>query len=342
MESLHPVQLYPMLLSPACKEVLWGGGRIASFKGLCHESRMQGESWELSTLEQFPSVIANGIYEGRTLGQVVTLLGSDLLGSRAVSETDPPHHLPLLLKMIDAREDLSIQVHPTPGCATLTQGEHYKGKSELWYVLEATPEAKIYSGFRHAVTQQEYCEAIEKGTFETLLASQSVRKGDVFYIPSGQVHAIGKGCLIFEVQQAEDLTYRIYDYGRLTPEGHPRSLHIQEAWQALDLTLSVSESIPYLIQKNGFTPLAQTPFFEVSLLKIDQAWHAHPQSVCGAYFVAEGMVRVFGKDIPSFEAHRGSTFLIPAGLPANDWHIQPESQALLVFSSLPSSPPKSS
>jgi mannose-6-phosphate isomerase len=221
-------QLHPIRLEASLHETIWGGRRLAqdAWKQLLPGARAVGETWEteLSTLAQ------NDPYTGKTLGELVEYLGVDLLGKQVIALYG--HRFPLLAKFIDANTQLSVQVHPNDEYAA--QHERCKlGKTEFWYVLTTEPGATIVHGFKAATSRAEVQQAIEDVTLDRLLHEEVVHPGDVIFLPAGTVHAIGSGVLLYEIQEYSDLTYRMYDYGRLTAAGNPRELHIQ---QSLDVS----------------------------------------------------------------------------------------------------------
>lgn len=222
----------PLKFKPYYKKVIWGGTKIASFKNVSLPDDDIGESWEISGLEGHESVVAEGEYEGKTLNELIALFGETLLGESSIRRHG--RVFPLLLKIIDANRDLSLQVHPDDAMASKL-GQPF-GKTEMWYVVENEPDAKIFSGFERRVTPPELVGHIRNNTLMTRVKAHASEPGTLFYLPAGQIHAIGKGNLVVEIQQASDVTYRIYDYGRIDKNGKTRPLHVDEAIEALDFT----------------------------------------------------------------------------------------------------------
>lgn len=219
MQYLHPIRLQASL-----HETIWGGRRLERdhWKALPAGGVPVGEAWET----EVSTVAQNGPYAGRTLGQLVEALGADLLGEQAIAIFGS--RFPLLAKFLDANAKLSVQVHPDDQYAA--RYEHGKlGKTEFWYILDAEPGACIVHGFKAPTTPQEVAQAINTTTLEDLLHEEPVAPGDVIFVPAGTVHAIGSGVLLYELQEYSDITYRMYDYGRLTSEGKPRELHIERS-----------------------------------------------------------------------------------------------------------------
>ena len=217
-------QMYPIRLQASLHETIWGGRRLErdEWKQLPADDVAVGEAWET----EINTIAQNAPYSGKTLGALVQEYGEDLLGSQVIAISG--HRFPLLAKFIDANARLSVQVHPDDRYAT--QYEHGKlGKTEFWYVLDAAPGASIIHGFKAPTSRAEVQRAIESVTLENLLAELPVASGDVIFVPAGTVHAIGSGVLLYELQEYSDLTYRMYDYGRLTSAGMPREMHIQQS-----------------------------------------------------------------------------------------------------------------
>ncbi len=258
-------EMYLFTFSPIMKPTIWGGNEILRYKQMPADGRRIGESWELSAIPGSESVVDQGPYAGYTLPALTEALKSDLLGKENYIRYGG--RFPLLIKFIDACDDLSVQVHP--GDALAEARHHCSGKSEMWYVVKAAPEARLYSGFSYSLTPEEYERRVEECTLPEALQCYHVHEGDVFYQPAGRVHSIGAGCFICEIQQSSDITYRIYDFGRKDQNGNMRQLHLAEA----------SEAIDYSAQTDAFTPkvrinepieLLNTVYFSTSLYDLDE------------------------------------------------------------------------
>jgi len=248
---------------------VWGGDRLCHYKKLPGSDTPIGESWEVSAVPSSPSIIANGEYAGRDLISVINEAPEDILG-QAVNEH---YHgqLPLLVKFIDARRDLSIQVHPTDEMA---QREHGKmGKSEMWYIIDAKPGSYLYAGFKQEITPEAYKQHVADGTITEVLARHEVKTGDVFYLPAGRVHAIGAGILLAEVQQSSDVTYRIFDYNRPGMDGKPRELHTELAAQALDYHVESEYRTIYDENINRANLIVDSPYFSVRVTETPESFH---------------------------------------------------------------------
>lgn len=258
----------PVKLKPAFQNYIWGGTRFRDYyhKNIPANWQRIAESWELSTHEHGLTVIAEGDFKDWTLKQYLNKAGPKILGSRFATT-----RLPILFKLIDARDNLSVQVHPTDDYAR--KYEKQMGKTEMWYILDAEPESFLYYGFKKKITAKEFAQRITDQTLTEILQAVPVKKGDVFFIPAGTLHAIGKGILVAEIQQASDLTYRVYDYGRVGDDGKPRELHIKKALEVTKLEKAhprkMHPTIP-LQKKTHIRTLASCPYFVVKELKLDQ------------------------------------------------------------------------
>ena len=261
--------MYPFLFHPNLHSVVWGGHKLQPYKGLEASEEPIGESWEVSAVPTSTSIIANGPLVGRDLVSVISEYPEAILG-KAVNEKYKGQ-LPLLVKFIDAKRDLSIQVHPNDEMA---QREHGKmGKSEMWYIIKADAGAHLYAGFKQEITPAEYQQRIQDGTITEVLADHQVKAGDVFYLPAGRVHAICGGILLAEVQQSSDVTYRIYDYNRPGLDGKPRELHTELAAKALDYHVERNYRTEYVEDTNRAIQVIDTPYFDVRVMEISKSFH---------------------------------------------------------------------
>lgn len=258
---------YPMKLQAPLKDYLWGGTRLRDEYGKRTELPKVAESWELACHRDGKSIIANGAAQGQTLADWLAAEGAEALGTRAAQFP----YFPLLIKLIDAHDNLSVQVHPSDDYALRVEGEY--GKTELWYVVDAAPGAEILYGFAHAIAKDEFRRRIADNTLLEVVRHVPVQKGDAFFIPAGTLHAIGKGLLICEIQQSSNATYRVYDYGRIGADGKPRDLHVEKA---LDVTSLVpvsmrAEQLPAMDEFRGAEVrlLAACPYFTAYHLRVD-------------------------------------------------------------------------
>ena len=219
----------PIKLIPAIKDYLWGGTKLITEYNKKTDLEKAAESWELSTHPDGESIVADGTYKGRTLSEYIKQNGEECIGTRAAKFD----FFPILIKLIDAKESLSIQVHPEDEYALRVEGEY--GKTEMWYIVDCEPDAYLYYGLNRTVTKEEFRKRIEDNTLLEILNKVPVHKGDVFFIPAGTIHAICSGILICEIQQNSNTTYRVYDYDRRGKDGKPRELHIEKAVEVSNL-----------------------------------------------------------------------------------------------------------
>lgn len=240
--------------NPIYKELIWGGHALLPFQGLPADDRKIGESWVLSDVENNKSIVSKsfmgeeGLDEtGKTIDELIAKYGAELLGKPVKEKFGT--RFPLLVKFIDAQDDLSIQVHPNDELAM--QRHHSFGKTEMWYVVDAKPGAYLYCGFSRPITPEEYVKRVADHTIVEVLQRYDVKAGDVFFLPAGRVHAIGKGCLIAEIQQTSDITYRIYDYDRRDADGNKRELHTELAKEAIDYTVHPDYQTHYVSDPNS-------------------------------------------------------------------------------------------
>ena len=256
--------LYPLKFRPILKTVVWGGDKIAPFKGIETSQHEIGESWELSGVKDHESVVANGSLSGRTITELVQEYKGVLLGQHVYENSRD--EFPLLVKFIDAKDDLSIQVHPDDELAEKRHATH--GKTEMWYVIGADEGASLMSGLSKGITPEEYAERVENHTITDVLARYEVKSGDVFFLPAGRIHTICAGCFIAEIQQTSDITYRIYDYNRPGLDGKPRELHTELAKDAIDYTVCPDHRTHYIPNPDGETEVVKCKYFETSVIDI--------------------------------------------------------------------------
>ena len=254
---------------PYLKTVVWGGEKIAPFKGIETDQDHIGESWELSGVKGHESVIDGGEFDGKTVTELCAERKEWLLGAKVYERTGT--EFPLLIKFIDAQSDLSIQVHPDDRLAAVRH-DGSKGKTERWYVVGASEGAHLMSGLSKRLTPEEYVSKVSEGTITDALCDYKVAPGDVFFIPAGRIHAIGAGCFVAEIQQTSDITYRIYDYGRLGLDGKPRELHTELAKDAIDYSLRPDYRTFYQKTQNQESILVRCPYFTTSLYDLTAAY----------------------------------------------------------------------
>lgn len=255
-----------MKFHPLLKTTIWGGEKIVPFKHLDSTQKQVGESWELSGLQGNETIVSEGEHIGKPLNEVVAIMKEQLLGKENYLRFG--NEFPLLFKFIDARNDLSIQVHPNDDIARRHGKEH--GKDEMWYVLESDNGAQLYNGLKRPITPDEYKAMVEDDTICDSLVRHTVHEGDVFFIPAGRIHSIGKGCFVVEIQQSSDVTYRIYDFKRRDTNGNYRQLHTKEAAESIDYTVLPDYKTHYTLKENESVTIANKPCFTTAIYDINE------------------------------------------------------------------------
>lgn len=251
---------------PLLKQTIWGGNKIIPFKKLSESLDNVGESWEISGVKDNETIVADGPMEGKSLNAVVEEMGAKLVGRDNYKRFG--NEFPLLIKFIDARDDLSIQVHPTDEIA-VRQGRE-RGKTEMWYLMDSDPGAKLYSGLKSEITPDQYKDMVENDTICEALAQYEVKADDVFFLPAGRIHAIGTGCFLAEIQQTSDVTWRIYDFKRKDKDGNYRELHTKQAAEAIDYHVEKDYRTEYRPEKNQGVNLVNCPYFNTAVYDLDE------------------------------------------------------------------------
>ena len=300
------MNIYPLKLYPAFKDYLWGGTKLHDFYPDC-TTVPAAEAWVLSCHKDGQSTVTNGPLSGKTLSEAIDALGKDVLGERG-KKFD---FFPVLIKLIDAKKDLSVQVHPDDEYGLKHEGEF--GKTEMWYIMEAEEGARLVYGLKKGCTVEEFAKAVHEGRTEEMLNFVPVHKGEVYFIPSGQVHAIGAGILIAEIQQNSNITYRVYDYNRKGADGKPRQLHTEKALDVIKLrTTEEIDKIRFSKpdENDGGTALASCDYFTVKKYSVDGkvVLDAKADSFLSVLVLDAENCKVGG-----YDAKRGDSFFIPAG-----------------------------
>ena len=260
--------LYPLKFEPILKDKIWGGTRLKTmlYKEIS-PANCCGESWEVSGLVGDESMITNGFLAENNLNELLEIYMTELVGEKNYEKYGLG--FPLLIKFIDAQDNLSVQVHPDDELAQRKYGQ--SGKTEMWHVIDSEPGSGLYVGFNKTVSKAQFEEAIANGTVEEVLQFYPVQPGDTFMIPAGTVHAIGKGVLLAEIQQPSDITFRVFDWNRVDAEGNSRELHVQEALEAIDFNHQTDNfKVEYQPQLNKTVRLVRSQYFNTSLLEFDQ------------------------------------------------------------------------
>ena len=259
--------MYPLKFNPILKSTIWGGDKIVSFKRLSLKQEQVGESWEISDVHGDESVVSDGNDKGKNLSQLVEEYKGALVGESNYKRFG--NTFPLLVKFIDANDDLSIQVHPDDELAK--KRHNSMGKTEMWYVIDnAGGKAHLRSGLKKSITADQYAEMIKNNTICDALADYAVKPGDVFFLPAGRIHSIGAGCFIAEIQQTSNITYRIYDFNRKDKNGNSRELHTELSKDAIDYTVQKDYRTKYQPKKNEPIELARCSYFTTSVYDLTE------------------------------------------------------------------------
>ena len=294
---------------PLLKQTLWGGDKIIPFKHLNTKMEQVGESWEISGVKDFETIVANGPDKGKSLNQLVSEMKDQLVGKENYERFGD--EFPLLVKFIDAHQDLSIQVHPSDEVAH-RQGKSH-GKTEMWYALPSTPGAMLYNGLKQQITPEQYKQMVENDTITDALARYEVHEGDVFFIPAGRIHAIGAGCFVAEIQQTSDVTYRIYDFKRKDRNGNYRELHTQLAAESIDYTVLDNYRTEYEPLKNEGVQVATCPYFTTAVYDLTEPMTLDYSELDSFVILiavkGEGRLICNGEEMPF---QMGDTVLLPA------------------------------
>ena len=256
----------PLKFNPLLKSTLWGGDKIIPFKHLDVSQENVGESWEISGVPGNETVVSDGTYKGKKLNEVVAEMKGKLVGEDNYKRFGD--EFPLLIKFIDARQDLSIQVHPTDEIAK-RQGKE-RGKTEMWYLLDSDKDATLLCGLKRKITPEEYAGMVENDTICDAIARYDVKEGDCFFLPAGRIHAIGTGCFLAEIQQTSDVTYRIYDFKRKDKDGNYRQLHTKEAAECINYNVEADYRTDYIPAKNRGISLVQCPYFNTAVYDLNE------------------------------------------------------------------------
>jgi mannose-6-phosphate isomerase len=301
------MEVYPLVFKPILKDRIWGGTKLSSHLNKEIPTQTTGESWEISTVPGDISVIANGIYAGLNLNEIIAKFPSEILGNKVHKQFGLD--FPLLFKFLDAKEDLSIQLHPNDELAKKRHNSF--GKTEMWYVMQADENARLIIGFKEKSSPEEYLKRLGDKTLVSILEEIKVKQGDVFFLETGTIHAIGAGIVIAEIQQTSDITYRIYDFDRKDANGNTRELHVDLALEAINYN-KVEAKKEYDKKINVSNLAVDCPYFTTNVFLLD----GHVVKTKSAdsfvvYMCTEGNFEIkIDSEIYSFQ--KGDTFLLPA------------------------------
>lgn len=293
----------PLKFNALLKSTLWGGDKIIPFKHLDIQQENVGESWEISGVKGNETIVADGPYAGKKLNELVEELKGKLVGEDNYQRFG--NEFPLLIKFIDARQDLSIQVHPTDEIAKM-QGKE-RGKTEMWYLMDSDKDATLLCGLKKKISPEEYAQMVENDTIVDAIDRYEVKEGDCFFLPAGRIHAIGTGCFLAEIQQTSDVTYRIYDFKRKDKNGNYRQLHTKEAAECINYNVESNYRTDYTPVKNQGVSLVQCPYFNTAVYDLDE-----PMTI--DYSELDSFVILIGlKGNATITDNEGNTFTLQAG-----------------------------
>lgn len=302
--------LYPLRFKPFFQHRIWGGNQLRNFLKKPISCENIGESWEISDVQGYSSVVTNGPLAGRHLKELINSYKEELLGEKVYERFGD--QFPILIKFIDAREKLSIQVHPDDALAKRRHNSF--GKSEMWYIMHAEKSAELIVGFKKQISKENF-QKLSASEKEEALNKIKVQKGQAYYLPAGRIHAIGAGVLLAEIQQSSDITYRIYDYNRKDKNGQTRELHTKLALEAIDFSLYERYDTPYKIKENIFSKVIDTPYFKTNILsfqgRIEKKYIT--KETFRIFIVVEGNLEI--KTFATVEKLKtGDTLLLPASV----------------------------
>ena len=300
--------LYPLKFEPILKDKIWGGEKLNTYFSKDSESKCLGESWEISTVPEDISVVSNGPLKGKSLQDILEVFKSDLLGQQNYKRFG--NDFPLLIKFIDAKEDLSIQLHPDDALAKKRHNSF--GKTEMWYVMQADTDANLIVGFNQDMDKETYLKHLEDKSLTKILNFDKVKEGDTYFIEAGRVHAIGAGVLLAEIQQTSDVTYRVYDWDRVDSDGNERDLHNDIAIDAFDFNMKDDFRVSYESHKNSSNEMVRCPFFVTNFIEMNETLKIeNTQDSFMIYMCVDGEVEV-STAYSTINISKGETVLIPA------------------------------
>jgi mannose-6-phosphate isomerase len=300
--------LYPLKFQPILKDKIWGGQKLQQLLHKSTSSTKAGESWEISDVEGDTSIVANGPLKGTSLKTLMDTYTSDLMGAKNFRQFG--NKFPLLIKFIDAKQDLSVQLHPNDKLAKARHNSF--GKTEMWYVVQADPASNLIVGFNQEMTPELYVKHLEDKTLQSILNFDAVKAGDTYFIEVGRIHAIGAGVLLAEIQQTSDITYRVYDWDRVDADGNERELHNDIALEAFDFDMPDNFRVQYAPKSNVSTELVSCPYFTTNVLEVTETISKqNTQDSFVIYMCVEGKANLVVDGIVT-EFSMGETVLIPA------------------------------
>lgn len=308
---MKPENVYPLQFEPILKERIWGGEKLKTVLNKPITSKITGESWELSTVEGDVSVVANGDLKGKSLMELINETPNEILGTRVYERFGK--QFPLLFKYLDAREDLSIQVHPNDKLAK--ERHNSFGKTEMWYVMQADADSRIIVGFKEDSSKDEYVKHLNDNTLVSILDDVKAKAGDVFFLETGTVHAIGAGLVVAEIQQTSDITYRLYDFDRVDAQGNKRELHVDLALDAINYN-KVDTQKKYDSKVNTSNVVVDCPYFTTNFIPLeDKVEVSKSGETFTVYMCIEGSFEIEYNGFKN-TYRKGDTVLVPAAINA--------------------------
>ncbi|WP_136153085.1 type I phosphomannose isomerase catalytic subunit [Flavobacterium sangjuense] len=318
------MKLYPLQFEPILKERIWGGTKLKTYLNKPITSDITGESWEISTVENDVSIVANGIFKGKSLNELINEFPEAVLGTKVYAQFGK--QFPLLFKYLDAREDLSIQLHPNDELAKKRHNSF--GKTEMWYVMQADTDARLIVGFKEKSSPEEYIQNLNNKTLLSILDTKKVNPGDVFMLNTGTIHALGAGIVIAEIQQTSDITYRVYDFDRVDANGNKRELHIDLALEALNYEKIEAQRL-YSKNQNTSNEVINCKYFTTNFIPLDGNTKIHKNKKSfTVYMCVDGDFQLTG-DGESYAYKKGDTVLIPAAL--TDFQLSGKASILEIY-----------
>lgn len=302
--------LYPLKFQPILKDKIWGGEKLYRYLNKNSNSKQLGESWEISAVPGDISIVSNGELVGKPLQELLETHKSDLLGSKNYKRFG--NNFPLLIKFIDAKEDLSIQLHPNDELAK--KRHNSLGKTEMWYVMQADKDSNLIVGFNQEMNKETYLQHLESKTLTSILNFDRVKEGDSYFIEAGRLHAIGAGVLLAEIQQTSDVTYRVYDWDRVDDKGNERDLHNDIAIDAFDFNMKDNFRVDYKKGKNVSNEMVSCPFFTTNFIELDSK--IEKQNLVDSFIIylcVDGEVEVI-TEVSNEIIAKGETLLLPAAI----------------------------
>jgi len=317
--SFYPLTFYPIL-----KERIWGGTKLKTYLNKPITSDTIGESWEISTVENDVSVVSNGSFKEQSLTDLINNFPEAILGTKVYEQFGK--QFPLLFKYLDAREDLSIQLHPNDAMAKKRHNSF--GKTEMWYVMQADENARLIVGFKEKSSQEEYIKSLNSKTLLDILDSKKVKKGDVFFLETGTIHAIGAGIVIAEIQQTSDITYRVYDFDRVDANGNTRELHIDLALEAINYDVVESQK-EYAKVKNVSNEIVDCNYFTTNIIPLNGKTNISKNKQSFTVFMCvDGNFEIVYQG-ENYIYKKGDTVLLPAEM--NEFQIVGEASILEIY-----------